>query len=102
MHTTEPISRPPLVLSRLEGHLAPGAVLSLHDFTCPSGVARVVWTAWMRTVAVLGARAWPEWTECFDRNLEDLVRRTRWPTRFLRALRRAGWTGRRYRPLTFG
>jgi ubiquinone/menaquinone biosynthesis C-methylase UbiE/GNAT superfamily N-acetyltransferase len=90
------------LLSRLEGHLAPGAVLALHDFTRPGALAHVVWRAWMRVLAHVGPVLGPGWEACLDGDLERLVEQSAWHRDFLRALHRAGFTERSFRSLTFG
>ncbi len=80
------------LVANLDGHLAPGGVLAVHDFTLPlAGPPRAVWTLHMRLLATAWRRAFPEWSAAFDHRLEDWIRRTPWTRAFTRALRGAGY-----------
>lgn len=81
------------LLANLDGHLAPGAAFAVHDFTIPkTAAARAVWTGYMRVLASVGLRVFPEWEIAFDRRLETLIRQTRWVRAFYEALQNAGFS----------
>lgn len=92
---------PDLLLARIANHVRPGTTIALHDFAYPRGLGRFFWRRWMRLLKRFGPRIWPAWKTCFDENLEELIRRSKWHRRYPEALARHGWTDIAFRKLSW-
>jgi demethylmenaquinone methyltransferase/2-methoxy-6-polyprenyl-1,4-benzoquinol methylase len=93
---------PRVLLSRLEGHLNPGAVVALQDFDYPRGaIPRAVWSAHMWVLSTLGRAVFPEWSVVFDRNLARLLRESGWVRRYRAAFAAHGYEDVLHEKLTF-
>jgi demethylmenaquinone methyltransferase/2-methoxy-6-polyprenyl-1,4-benzoquinol methylase len=93
---------PDVLLSRLVGHLNPGAMVALHDFDHPRGwIPQKVWGAHMGLLKRVGRRLFPEWDVVFDENLAELIRRSQWTRRYKQAFARAGFEDVRHQRLSF-
>ena len=93
---------PDVLLSRLEGHLNPGAVIALHDFDYPRGfIPRAIWSAHMWTLSTLGRRVFPEWDVVFDKNLARLLKESGWVRRYRAAFAAHGYEDVRHENLTW-
>ena len=91
------------LLERLEGHVAPGGVLALHDFDYPRGVfPRTVWRLHMGLLRTVGRRVFPAWREAFDDDLAVLIRDSKWTRSYRNALQRHGYVDVARERLSFG
>lgn len=82
---------PDILLERLKPHLAPGAIVALHDFDHPRGFPRLIWNAYMWLLGKIGPKIFPEWRVVFDENLAELIALSKWVRRYREAFKRHGF-----------
>lgn len=90
------------LLERLEGHVAPGGIVALHDFDYPHrGLPQAAWKMHMLALRTLGRRLFPAWDVVFNENLRRLVQNSRWAREFESSFARHGYLDVRYEKLSF-
>jgi len=82
--------------------LRDGGRLIVHDFVYPPGrlFARL-WEIYFKLMQTAGSRRYPQWRLVFH-ELPPLLRRTRWVTELVAALREHAFADIAVKPLTFG
>ena len=93
---------PDILLERLEGHVAPGGIVALHDFDYPRGwLSRGIWNTHMWLLKHVGRRMFPQWKVVFEENLAELIRESKWTRRYKQAFERHGYTRIRHDRLSW-